>query len=377
MKNKKSVLMIKSNLPDIDPRLSKEMDTLLNEGYSVTLLCWDRNKSSKNKIYGKKDYTEIRLRLKSPMGPKIIFFLPLWWIFEFYWLLKLDFNIVHAINLDSVLVPFMVNKIKCRTFFYEMFDLYEDEISLPSLIRNFLVHIDKKIMSTANAIIIPDNSRIKEVGEIPNDNIVTIYNSPGDIFKPTSHNLDKFRNVNSDFRIFYAGTLEKYRTIEEMIDIVKSLNNVKLTIAGFGSLTNLIKEYSTKNKNIEFLGVLNYEEVLQRTLSSDLLFSLYDPIIPLHKFASSNKLFEAMMCGKPILVSDGTSMVDIIKKYDCGIVLNCNDVEKIRNVIITLRDNPELCNELGKNGRCAYDQFYNWKKMQKELLNLYEQLGDI
>jgi glycosyltransferase involved in cell wall biosynthesis len=375
-KSKKSVLMIRSNLPDIDPRLSKEMDTLLNNDYSVTLLCWDRNKTSKNKIYEKEDYKEIRLRLKSPMGPKIIFFLPVWWIFEFYWLLKLNSDFIHVINLDSVLIPFIVNKIKYRTFFYEMFDLYEDEIVLPKIVRNFLVYIDKRIMSNAEAIIIPDNSRIKEIDGIPNNNIVTIYNSPTDIHKQ-SLNKSKNENTNSDFKIFYAGTLERHRTIEGMLNVVKSLNNVKLTIAGFGSLTDLVRDHSTQNKNIEFLGMIDYQEVLQRSLSSDLLFSLYDPIIPLNKFASSNKLFEAMMCEKPILVSEGTSMVDIVKKSNCGLVINCKDTEEIKNAIIQLRDHPEICNKLGKNGRSAYNQFYNWEKMQKRILSLYGNLGDI
>lgn len=60
---------------------------------------------------------------------------------------------------------------------------------------------------------------------------------------------------------------------------------------------------------------MTYPEVLSASSACDLLFAIYDPFIPNNRFASPNKIFEAMALGKPVLVSKGTTMTDYIEKY--------------------------------------------------------------
>ena len=49
-------------------------------------------------------------------------------------------------------------------------------------------------------------------------------------------------------------------------------------------------------------------------------------------------------------------------------------VEEIKKAIIKLRDDPELCQELGANARKAYEQKYSWKIMEQRLLSFYRKL---
>ena len=41
---------------------------------------------------------------------------------------------------------------------------------------------------------------------------------------------------------------------------------------------------------------------------------------------------------------------------------------------IALLDNPDFCEHLGRNGRCAVEAHYNWEVMGKRLLSLYNDL---
>lgn len=371
----KRVTIIKTNLVDLDPRLSKEINTLKRGGYAVTLVCWDRHKTSfpeKREIND--HYREIRLRFKAPCGIKILPFLPIWWCFELFYIIKSNPDVVHAINYDTVVPAIILSKIKQNSMIYEMFDLHEDTVLLPRIVRNVCIYIDKLFMRLADAVIVVDKSRIKELNGIPNDNIVVIYNSPPDFLVklPTHSQKNDNRNL---FTILYAGLLNKYRSIEKVIAAVKVIEGVELIIAGFGDQVKETKKCADENpEKIQFMGKISYTDVLELSLSADILFSLYDPIVPLHKFASSNKLFEAMMCGKPILVSDGTSMADIVRKYNCGIVVNSQDISEIQNAIIKLKNDTQLCKQLGANGRRAYEERYNWGIMGKRLLALYHEL---
>jgi glycosyltransferase involved in cell wall biosynthesis len=371
---KKHIMIIKSNTndPDIcDVRLSKEINTFKQDGYLITLLCWDKDcKDSFNHKGEKKEYKEIRLRLKTHYGITTIPFLPLWWVYVFFQLLINSYDIIHVINFDCVIPAGIAAKIKRKPFIYEMFDPYEDLLKLPSIIRNALVFIDKIFMRIANAVVVVDESRIKEFNGIPNK-VVIIYNSPPELLNFSQNR----RPSSTPFRLFYAGSLDRSRLIDNVIEAVKSLNEIELIIAGYGEDVKKIEQLASKyQKNVKFLGVIDYKKVIDLTFSSDLLFSFYDPaIFPLAKFASSNKLFEAMMCGKPILVDIGTAQTDIVEKENCGIAVDCTNVENIQNAIIKLKENRNLCFELGFNGRQAYEREYNWTSMEKRLLNLYEE----
>ena len=107
---------------------------------------------------------------------------------------------------------------------------------------------------------------------------------------------------------------------------------------------------------------------------SDLLFVLYDPNVPNNRYASLNKLFEAMMCGKPILVGDETAMTEIVREEDCGRVVPYGDVDAIKHAIRTLKNDSPLCKRLGENGRKAYGTKYSGKIMEGRLLEVYDKL---
>ncbi len=81
-----------------------------------------------------------------------------------------------------------------------------------------------------------------------------------------------------------------------------------------------------------------------------------------------------MMANKPILVSKGTTMADIVERENCGLIVDCNSVDEIKKAIVRLKDSPELCRQLGANGRRAYEQKYNWEIMEQRLLSLYQEI---
>jgi len=365
---KKKILLTKTSLVEYDARLEREIDWIKDKDYEIILLCWDRerlnNSQPKNPLY-----KEIRFMLKAPFGIKILPYIPIWWSFELYSILKLKVDLIHSIDFDSIVPALIAAKIKRIPIIYEIYDIYEDEIKLPRPIRIACVFIDKIFMFLSDAIIIVDETRIQELNGIPNDKIVTIYNSPDDscsIAKSDTHQT-------KEIVIFFAGLLNRNRCLVEFINAVKEIPNVKLVIAGFGEFAERIRLNSEENK-IDFIGKINYKRVLELSCSADILFSFYNPVIPLNKYASSNKLFEAMMCGKPIIVNDGTSMAEIVNREDCGIVIPYGDVKAIKKAILLLRDNSELRRKLGANGRKAYEEKYNSILLRKKLAEIYESL---
>ena len=368
MINVKRVILIRSHFPD--NRLEKEAETLANNGYSVTQLVWDRgrmysNNNEKNNIK--------KMKLKVQSGSfKVAFYLPLWWIFVIFQLIIRKWDIVHAADFDTYLPALIVSKIKRKPIVYDIFDFYAEMIEFPvfkELSRKIFGYIDKSLMKSADLIIIADESRIKQIGENANKNIVTIYNSPKDVID------QKNEFENDKFRIFFGGWVSKDKSIDKVILAVKDLENVDLTIMGFCDPWNYEQELERLSKNIDnvklFLKAVPHKKIIENTIKSDLIFAFYDPLIPNNKYASPNKLFEAMMCGKPIIVNDNTAMANIVRSENCGIVIPYGDIKSIKNSIIKLRDNTELYNKLASNARNAYEKKYNWPIMERKLFKAY------
>jgi glycosyltransferase involved in cell wall biosynthesis len=90
-----------------------------------------------------------------------------------------------------------------------------------------------------------------------------------------------------------------------------------------------------------------------------------------NKYVMGNKLFEAMMFGVPVITNVARQ---IVNETDCGIIVDYDNPEQIKEAIITLRDKPELCKRLGTNGRKAFLEKYNWNLMEHKLFVVYDTL---
>lgn len=378
MTRSKKTVLIKSNLLDLSSRFPKEIKALTKEGYLVSFLGWDRDNNSSISLLRETEklQEEIKLRLRAPYGIKVLPFLPIWWGFVFLQLMIKDWDIAHAVNLDSAIPAVIVGKLKRKLVIYDMPDVYEDQVRLPKLLRTFCIKLDKLCMRLASGVILSDEMQIEEVGGIPNSKVIVVYDSPPDIWDK----VEKTHRTGKGFTLFFAGGLSSARALnlDNVFTAIKDIEGVRLMITGHGDLIGRIKEWARQMpEKIQFLGWIDSrEEVLKSIINeADLLFVLRDPNIPLNKYISGAKSLDARMCGKPLLVNQGTSASIKVSQENCGLVIeDAANSEEIKQAIVKLRDNPELCRELGANARKAYEQKYNWQIMEQRLIALYRGL---
>ncbi|KAF5082952.1 Glycosyl transferases group 1 [anaerobic digester metagenome] len=366
--------MLRSHYPDT--RLEREARTLVKLGYNVTLLVWDRGKISKNQQPCPYQIKKLKLSV-SPDSLKVCFYLPIWWLYVIFQLAFEQWDVVHAADFDTFAPAFIVAKATKKPTVYDIFDFYSDMIRFPifpKIFRAFFARTDRFLMRFADVIILPDNSRREQIGSSDNEKIVTIINAPSDVFPESSLVQDI---ISKNFTIFYGGNISDDRGIDSICQAVGSLSGVKLVIKGPCSETyeGKLKSICQNASNIKlFLRWTPHEEIIRQTASADMLFAFYDLNVPNNKYASPNKLFEAMMCTKPILVNDGTSMAQIVEEEGCGLVVPYGDINAIKRGILTLKNDPRLCKCLGENGRKAYETKYSWSIMEGRLLEVYKQL---
>ena len=117
--------------------------------------------------------------------------------------------------------------------------------------------------------------------------------------------------------------------------------------------------------------ILDDSALLEIEASSNIMVAFYDPVFFRNNMPLPNKIFEAMMCSTPIVTNVAQ---EIVNESECAIVVEYDNIKQIKEAIITLRDNPQLCKRLGDNGRKAFIEKYNWSIMEKRLYKVYEDL---
>jgi glycosyltransferase involved in cell wall biosynthesis len=279
------------------------------------------------------------------------------------------------VNFPSVIPAIIASRLKNRPIIYDVEDTYADQLNVGMLdiVRLLGIMIERLSMKFVNAVVLVDDIQVEEFRGIPNPHLAVIYDSPSPLLSYFVKASEK-----DAFTIFYAGYLDQSRHlhIQAIIEAVGTIEGVRVIFAGEGDLVEGLKakEIETHCK-IQYIGWIPYAKALEMTYKSDLLFSLREPTPPVQKYICGSKFLEAIMCGKPILVNKGTSTASKVHKENCGLVVDANNIEEIEKAIIKLKENPELCQQLGVNGRKAYEQRYSWEIMKHRLISLYQEVA--
>ncbi len=362
-----------------DPTINKYCSALADSGYDVTLLVWDRKNNLEKNKFNNLDYHIVWFNFQAPLDSLFtIFYLPFWWLFMITTLLKRSFEIVHLCDLDTLFPGIFVKCFFNKKIVYTIFDFYADNIpngywmSLRTSLRKIIAFTERWLIRFCDLLVLVDESRNDEVMGAKIKHIIYVYNSPPDLLNKSI--ADK-KVPSQILEIFYAGILLNVRGIQYMIQAVSELEGVSLVLGGSLVDVNLNNIQKKLDNKIHYVGwIPSYQQVIEMTLHSDVLFRFSDPLEPKTKNESPNKLFEAMMCQKPIIVSDCSAMANIVRKERCGVVVPYGDVELLKKEIIKLKNDRNYYFQLAENGRKAYEKTYNWDIMSKRLVDAYKSL---
>src|SRR5699024_12422208 len=90
------------------------------------------------------------------------------------------------------------------------------------------------------------------------------------------------------------------------------------------------------------------------------------------EYTVSNKIFECIHAGLPVILSPVKEHQYLNDKYNFGIVVDEVSPKSIAEAVRKLKSNPELYSELRKNAIEA-SKVLNWENESKKLVKLYMQ----
>lgn len=212
---------------------------------------------------------------------------------------------------------------------------------------------------------------------------------------PTPHIADRFRPINnnvyqvcnfpllSEFEedmttslrrniACYVGGISINRGIRQIVEATEKAK-LEFILCGNFESEELENEIVTSFQHVKYLGFLNRKGIAKILNESMVGFVTLLPT-PNHVKSYPIKMFEYMAAGMPIIASNFPLWEEIIQKHNCGICVDPRNVEEIEKAIRYISNNPEAAKIMGKNGKEAVLEEYNWKSQEKELFSLYNKL---
>ena len=194
--------------------------------------------------------------------------------------------------------------------------------------------------------------------------------------------LQKIIPVESPFKqdfpvILYYGVIAERRGVFDSIEVFMNLvkENYKINFLFIGPVDKKDKTHFLKLINQELLaGKIYY---IPWIVSNELPSYLHITDIciapfhknPQHESGVANKIYEYMLGGKPLIVSDCMPQQNLVEKNNCGLVFR--NMTEFRDAVIKLINDRELRSALGKNGMDAILREHNMAKVKENLISLY------
>ena len=191
--------------------------------------------------------------------------------------------------------------------------------------------------------------------------------------------LDELSNTSEwaqkEDEVAYVGGIVKIRGVEEIVAALKFTQGVRLNLAGQFSEKAVevkVKNHSAWSK-VNELGFLNRHQVHEVLARSKAGLVTLHPVIN-YLDALPVKMFEYMAAGIPVIASNFPVWNAIVDGAQCGLCVDPLDPKEIGEAVQYLIDHPDEAEKMGKNGRLAVEEKYNWVIEEQKLLKIYKGL---
>ncbi|MCL6274277.1 glycosyltransferase family 4 protein [Muricauda sp. 2012CJ35-5] len=219
--------------------------------------------------------------------------------------------------------------------------------------------------------------------------IVTVTPTLLDRFLRNNHNVVEVRNfplisefvennTNQDDKgnyVCYVGAISKVRGILNMVNAMQYETGSKFLLGGRFENAKL-REMAIASegwKNVEELGFLNRDQVKEMLQKSVAGLVLLEPT-PSYLECIPVKMFEYMLSGIAVIASDYPYWRELVQKENCALFVDPMNPKEISVAIKKLVENRGLAEEMGKRGRKAVLEKFNWANEEKALLSFYNKL---
>ncbi len=387
----KKVLMVVYNYFPGDVRPRREAEALINNGYSVDIVCvgLEDQLKSENNVWGTDVYRIIQPKKRASKSTYILEYLT-FFLRSFFIVTRLyrkkKYDVVHVHNMPDFLVfvgilpKFFGARIildlhdPSPEVFMTKFDSDKD---------NFFIKIlkwqEKVSINFAHVIITTNKSFLERFvsRNCPSEKINIVMNSPQESVFEKYMDINN-KKQNGKFVLMYHGFIVERHGLDILIKSIKKLENripgLELAVFGDGGFVpkflELVSELNLRDK-VKYFGPKPLEDIAKQ-ISEINLGVIPNRITPFTQINFPVRIFEYICLKKSVIVPRTQGIRDYFSENSIN-YFDPDSENDLADVIYRIYSNPEKSKEILLNGYKVY-QNYSWSKQSNNLLDVYRRI---
>ncbi|MBR5483592.1 MAG: capsule biosynthesis protein CapK [Alistipes sp.] len=361
------VIIIRCNDILSDPRAMKYVRYLQDNSIEHKLIGWDRdgkNLELANSVMWKEQagYNVGGFKaVKNRIGW-------MWFVYRQLCKMKPKDAIIHGCDVDSAFPAACYKLFHSKNkLIFDVFDWFSATLyNQKTYILAAFKFMEKFTVKHSDRVILCEQERIVQIPfKVSRSKLSILPNIPyfeNDMFLK----VDSTKRFDNDLITFsYVGGFSTDRCLFEIVSLAEK-GLINLSIAGFGllELEERLKKDNEILPNIRYYGKVKYEDGLNISYNSDVMYAMYQTVNPNNIYAAPNKYYEAMFLGKPLFTTKGTIVEKKVLDRNMGYVSGESE-EEIASTIKSI----EL-EDMTKKGLCARECWViSYKNYTNDYLN--------
>jgi glycosyltransferase involved in cell wall biosynthesis len=245
-----------------------------------------------------------------------------------------------------------------------------------------------RLARDAEVCILPERARLLQLLETTRRTkpAFCVWNCPG-LHEMADLSLDQEHGEQDQkLIIYYHGSITVDRLPTQLIVAASRFKGVvRVRVAGYEAPGHIgyirtLMELAARNgaaEMIELLGTIPLRRHLLHSASKSHVGLSFMPkksedINMQHMVGASNKPFDYMACGLPLLVADLPDWVETFVKPGCGLACDPEDPDSIERALRWFLEHPEERREMGRRGREKVRNSWNYEAMFAGVLKRLE-----
>ncbi|MCE6989092.1 glycosyltransferase [Dyadobacter sp. CY323] len=192
---------------------------------------------------------------------------------------------------------------------------------------------------------------------------------------------DQKGNPQARYEFFYAGVISLERCFDVLLEALYLLNQTypEFHVHLFGPIRvdlNKWKEnphYLSVCERITLYGYRDQKFAFSHARRCIAGIALLKPVAD-YQESYTTKLFDYMSLNLPVITSDFPLYRQVVEHSHCGFCISPYNAQTLCEKFVWLIENPEDRKRMGRNGRKAIIDTYNWAREELTLFSFYKNL---
>lgn len=285
--------------------------------------------------------------------------------------------IVHAHDVNTLPTAWLAAKLSRARLIYDAHEISTSREGYAGL-RRLVAWIEGALMPRAHGTITTTEARAKFFARAYGiDRPVVLQNRPRrQLLQGGSRIRDELRLVEPWPIVLYQGGVQQGRGLERLVRVAALVPNAYFVFIGGGRLDASLRSIAAElmlEDRVYFIPTVALAELPSYTASASIGVQPIENTCLNHYTTDSNKLFEYVQAGLPVVSSDLPEIRLVVRAHELGLLVSPGDTEALAAALRTLVDDQAKRNFHAEQSLKAA-AVLNWEEQEGKLIALYKRV---